>query len=323
MSRAYGEPGRLVRGVTMTPHVDGEWRWSGWNSLHFHPRTQSGALAPATTYTISLEKADIPAAMALNVRQVTFTTQGEGVMPGKETVWIDPSANEAHGISIPLTFIWPQDTGRVEKSLSLSADNGVVLANPRLAWNATNDGVVVSALVRRLGDKPGRVTVRMDSMPAYTLEEGRRILHKKPLAHSFGVPGRNSLFSFREIRLAKGHDKNFNLRHELLIKTTLRTSPKDLLAALTVLELPEKAEPGADEPTDWTRYPALSKDDVRLARKIEPVLLSPNEETDSIRLALPIAPERCVLVSVDKKLASQSGIHLEKDVSMVLRAPEA
>lgn len=323
MSRAYGEPGRLVRGVTMTPHVDGEWRWSDWNSLHFHPRTQSGALAPATTYTISLEKADIPAAMALNVRQVTFTTQGEGVLPGKETVWIDPSANEAHGISIPLTFIWPQDTGRVEKSLSLSADNGVVLANPRLAWNATNDGVVVSALVRRLGDKPGRVTVRMDSMPAYTLEEGRRILHKKPLAHSFGVPGRNSLFSFREIRLAKGHDKNFNLRHELLIKTTLRTSPKDLLAALTVLELPEKAEPGADEPTDWTRYPALSRDDVRLARKIEPVLLSPNEETDSIRLALPIAPERCVLVSVDKKLASQSGIHLEKDVSMVLRAPEA
>lgn len=323
MSRAYGEPGRLVRGVEITPHVDGEWRWSGWNSLRFHPRTQSGALAPATTYTISLEKADIPAAMALNVKQVTFTTQGEGVLPGKETVWIDPSANEAHGISIPLTFIWPQDTARVEKSLRLSADNGVVLANPRLAWNATNDGVVVSALVRKLGETPGRVTVHLDSMPAYTLEEGRRVLQKKPLAHAFGVPGRKSLFSFREIRLARGHDQNFNLRHELLLETTLRTSPKDLLAALTVLELPEKAEPGADEPTDWTRYPALSRDDVRKARKIEPVLLSPKEETDSIRLALAIEPERCVLVLVDKKLASQSGIHLEKDVCVVLRAPEA
>ena len=323
MAQAYGEPGKPVRGVRMSPSVDGEWRWNSWNSLQFHPRTQSGALAPATSYRISLEQADIPAAMVLDRREVTFTTQGQAVMPGKETVWIDPSASEAHGISLPLSFIWPQDTAAVEKSLRLATSGGVVLANPRLAWNATRDSVVVSALVRKLGEGPGRVTVCLDSMPAYVLRNGRRVLQKGSLAHSFGVPGRNSLFSFREIRLVRGHDKNFNVRHELVLETSLRTQPKDLLAALTILELPERAEPGADKPTDWTRYPALALEDVRNARQVEPTLLSSAGESDHIRLAIPIQPERCVLVHVDKRLASTGGIPLEQDVTMVLRAPRA
>ncbi len=320
MARANGEPGRLVRGMQMTPHVDGEWRWTGWDTISFKPRT---FLAPGTRYTVSLAKADLPAAIVPDRKELTWTSQPEAAMPGRESIWIDPSASEAHGISLPITFIWPQDTQAVEKSLRLETSRGLTLAQPRFAWNATRDSVVVSALVRRLSSQTGRVTLRLNSMPAYHLEEGRRSISQgKTLSHSFGVPGRNALFSFKNISLVKGHDKNFNIRYELVLQTTLRTKPEDVLRYLTVLKLPERAEPGADRATDWTRYTALAVQDVQDAEKLEPVLVSAPGESDTIRLALPLQAERCVLVVLDKKLASVSGIPLQKDVSTVLRAPQ-
>lgn len=321
MARAHGEPGRQVRGMQIKPHVDGEWRWSSWNTISFHPRT---SLAPGTRYTISLAKADLPPAMMLDVTELSWTSQPDAAMPGRESIWIDPSASEAHGISLPVSFIWPQDMQAVEKSLRLETSKGLSLAEPRFAWNATRDSVVISAQVRRLSAQEGRVTLRLEGMPAYHLEDGRRVISKgRTLSHSFGVPGRNALFSFKDIRLVRGHDKNFNIRYELVLQTTLRTMPEEVLRHLTVLELPERAEPGADRATDWRRYPALAVDDVQDAEKLEPVLVSAPGETDTVRLALPIQAERCVLVLIDKTLASVSGIPLQQETAAVLRAPQS
>jgi hypothetical protein len=46
---AAGEEGSLVKGVRMTPPVDGEWRWEDDSTMRFRPKKH---LVPGTTYKI-------------------------------------------------------------------------------------------------------------------------------------------------------------------------------------------------------------------------------------------------------------------------------
>ena len=320
-----GEQGARVRNMKMTPHVPGEWRWTGPQTMQFTPAPQA-ALRPATSYELDVREVPLPPRVQLKSSRIHYTTQPQAVWIGKENIWIDPSKDESHGLSIPLRFIWPVKAGELEQILRLepARGSGLRFGDVRYAWNADRDSVVLSAAIQRLPEQDSRMQLSVAGLPSYSEEHGRRTIaaEDRGARHAFGVPGRGNLLFFRNITLTRGHDKALNARYELELQTSLRIDPAQLGRHLRLLELPEKAQPGADRPTDWTRLPALDLRDVTGSREIVPELLTGSEPTETIRYRLPIRPGRCVLVFVSRELSALSGVRLNRDMAKVLQAPE-
>ncbi|MDO5537527.1 MAG: MG2 domain-containing protein, partial [Desulfovibrionaceae bacterium] len=324
-----GSEGMRAAGVQLTPRTPGEWRWLSPGIMRFTPSTPDGALAPNTRYRIDVGGMRLPPRLRLAQTVVDYVTQPQAASPGEERIWIDPSPAAAHGVSLALTFIWPADRARVEERVRLAPSDsasGLRLGETRYSWSAGGDSVVVSARVLSLPAKDSRISLALGGLPVWSLNRsGERVLREpsgRP-AYSFGMPGTSGLFSFKSISLVRGHDQLLNIRHELDFSTTLRVDPKTLLDALTVVELPEKAEPGAAVPTDWTAMPGLSPRDLEAGRRLEPRLVSGTEPSDRVRVAVPVGAGRCAAVLISGKLASVGGPGLKADVIRILKAPDS
>ncbi len=330
LSETIGLEGRSLRGVKMTPEVPGEWRWLYDGTVRFFPK--DGHLPPDTRFTLDFSKAEFMADVRLARPVETYQTLPQAVRLDRENVWIDPSDKEAHGISIPLSFIWPvggqastkDAVAAMEKAIRLEpSDPGLKLGDIRFAWNPDHDEVVASARILRLADREARIRVSVKNLPSFVQDGGRRYVERgRDAATEFGVPGRGDLFFVKKLEIVKGHDRNLDLRHELVLETSLRVRPKDLLAHMNVVELPEKAEPGALEPTDWTVYPSLGARDLENGKQLSPVLLTGTKETDVVRMSLPVESGRSVVVHIPKDIVSTSGIALKGDFVQILKAPD-
>ena len=319
-----GEQGARVQNMKMTPNVPGEWRWIGPQTMQFTPGAQA-ALEPATSYELDVREIPLPPRIRLKSTKLRYTTQPQAVWIGKENIWIDPSEDESHGLSIPLRFIWPVRAGELEQVLRLEPvrGSGLRLGDVRYAWNTDRDSVVLSAAIQRLPEQNSRMQLSVAGLPSYSEEHGRRTIaaEDRGARHAFGVPGRGNLLFFRNITLTRGHDKALNARYELELQTSLCIDPALLGRHLRLFELPEKAQPGADKPTDWTRLPALDLEDVTGSREIVPELLTGSDPSETVRYRLPIRPGSCVLILVSRELRSMSGVRLAQDTAKVLQAP--
>ncbi len=327
-SPALGNVGSMAKGIAMTPHTQGEWRWISTSSVRFTPATKNGALAPQTKYTIDVSGLALPERVQLSGQKFIYTTQPQAVHIGKERVWIDPSSEGRHGITIPLTFIWPANPEKIEKQITLApanADSGLRLGEPRFSWSADKSGAVLSVRILNMPFASSRAALSLGGLPAYSMEKnkGRVItpVNANRPATSFNVQGKSDLFSVESMNLYRGHDSNLNSRIELEIKTTLRVDPKEVLSHITLCELPEKNEPGASEATDWTKMPSLAPKDIKNSRPLAPVLLSPPVPSDRLRFAVPMQNGRCLLAYLEEGLSSSSGLPLKYGCARVLKCP--
>ncbi len=319
-----GTRGMPVRGVRLTPATPGEWRWEDGFTMRFSPATDGGCLAPDTPDRLDVSGAAIPPRSRLAATAVDVRTQPQAARPGREQIWVDPSPAAAHGVSVPVSFIWPvTDTQAMEKRLRLaSASDGLRLGETRWAWNADRDGVVVSARLLALSREPGRVALSLNGLPAYALQNGSRVVGrpgKEGASWSFGVPGLDNVFTLTEAELVKGRDERLNLRAELVLACSLRFDPQELARNLLVVELPEKAEHGALKNADWTQMPAFASDDLRRGRVLSPVLLSGAGAADRARFSLDLAPGRCVAVIISQDFRSLTDLPLDRKTRRVLR----
>ena len=328
-SPAMGAVGSRAAGIKMTPQTPGEWRWISPSSIRFTPSTASGALKPGTKYNVDISGLALPDRVQLSSQKFSYTTQPQAVSAGTQKIWIDPSAEARHGISIPLTFIWPVNPEAVEKQISLAPayESGLRLGEPRFAWSMDKTSCILSVRILNLPEGNSRAALFLGGLPTfYTHKDGYREITRVSAdthAVSFDVQGKNDLFTVEKMELAKGHDSSLNRQIELTVKTSLRVDPKKLLSKLHLYELPEKLAPGATAPTDWTRMPGIDEKDLAESKVLTPVLLSSADPSDTIRFAVPLQNDRCLLAYALEGLTSVSGLTTNKTKALVLKCPSA
>lgn len=322
-----GQPGALVEGVVMTPDTPGEWRWQHGSSMTFTPEKH---LRPQTTYTISLEKVSLPSRFSVN-RQLTYTTQPQAARTAKETFWTDPSAKGAHAISVPVQFIWPVSPQQMEKGISLQVSNaksGLSFGALRFVWNEKHTEVVVSAPVLSLPKESASAVLRVKGLPDFIEKGGKRTVRKSRAGKAenvetlFSVIGRDRIMNVQNVVVQPAYGQDLEKEYHLVVKTSLRVLPSDLLRHLEVIRLPEKMTPEAGQETDWTKMPAISANDVKRGEKLQPQLLQPADEaTDTITLRIPVGAGRGLLATVKNGLVSTGGLPLTEARRFILTAP--
>ena len=324
-SAAPGEAGTLAEGVTMNPNVPGKWSWRSSNQLHFTPEK---SLEANTRYTVSLENVPLPSRIKMRSKTVVYVTQKQAANVGQETLWIDPSPKGQHAISIPVQFIWPVDPAAMESRIEFGPQDskgGFALGALRCVWNEAHDRVIVNAPVSKLAADSTSVRFALSNMPAYYYDKGlRTIIDKKNTVAGkvFPVTGTNQLMAVKNMELAKDHDSNLDARYVLEVKTSLRVKPSELLAAIDLIELPEKAQSGAGTAANWAAMPALSGADINGGKKLQGTLLSHDSPTDTVRIAVPVASGRYLMAAVKDELRSTGGLKLPRVARFILRAPD-
>ena len=322
-----GQPGTLVEGVRMTPETPGEWRWQYGSHMVFTPEKH---LRPQTAYTISLEKVSLPSRFSVN-RQLTYTTQAQAARIGNETFWTDPSAKGAHAISVPVYFIWPVNTQNMEKDISLQANvvkSGLSFGPLRFIWNEKRTEVVVSAPVISLSGDNTSAVLRVKGVPGFVEKDDKRTVRPAGKASAehvearFAIVGRDHIMNVQNITVKTAYGQGLEKEYHMLVKTSLRVLPSELLRYLEVIQLPEKMTPEAGQETDWTRMPAISANDIKRGENLQAQLLQPADEaSDSITLRIPAGPGRGLLAYVKNGLVSTGGLPLTEGRRFILTAP--
>lgn len=318
----------VVEGIRIQPPVPGYWHWTDWGPLRFTPEHM---LTPGTRYQISLKDMPLPGRIKLSNSTLTYTTQPQAVLIGKETFWIDPSPQGKHAISLPVRFIWPiADTSAMEqrmKATPADTGSGLTLGSARFIWNEDKTSVVVNIPIVRLPAENTRVQFSVEGFSSFQMnDEGQRLLGKKSQPEStrvlFAVTGTTRLLEIKQISLNKEFDANLDTHYVLNVQTTLRVKPSELAKNLDIVELPLKAEPGAAKPTDWKAIPALRSSDIAQGRPLQPTLLSADEPSDVVRFSVQPGAEHYLMVAVKDALTSTGGLKLSAVRRSVLAVPD-
>ncbi|SCM70313.1 MG2 domain-containing protein [Desulfovibrio sp. 86] len=322
-----GQEGRLVEGVHMTPAVPGQWRWSYGSTMSFLPEKP---LSPQTTYSISLDKVPLPSRFEVN-RQVRYTTQPQAVRIGKETFWIDPSPKGAHALSVPVHFMWPVNPQSMEGNISLrpsDAKSGLALGAPRFVWNERRDEVVVSAVVTSLPKDNAAAVISVKGLPGFIEKNNMRMVKGSGGKGQGGseallyVTGRDRIMNVSDIGVRVAYDTGLDKEFHLVVKTSLRVLPSEVLRYLDVVQLPRTITPEAGQEANWAKMPAISATDIANGEKLQPKLVqAADEPTDQVVLRVKAASGRGLLAAVKPGLTSTGGLSLSDVRRFILTVP--
>lgn len=322
-----GPEGHLVEGVQMTPPVAGQWRWEHGSTMVFQSEKP---LKPQTTYAISLDKVSLPSRYEVK-RQVRYTTQPQAVRMGKETFWTDPSPKGANAVSIPLYFIWPVNPQSMEENIVLrpsDSKSGLSLGAPRFVWNERRDEVVVSATVTALPKDNAAAIISVKGLPGF-IEKDNKFIVKTTKTKSPGVSeallyvvGRDRIMNVSDISVKAAYDKGLDKEYQLVVKTSLRVLPSEVLRYLDVVQLPRKITPEAGQEANWEKMPAISAADIAQGEKLHPQLVqAADEPTDTVVLRVKTTGGRGLLTAVKPGLTSTGGFSLSEVRRFILTVP--
>ena len=91
-SRLFGLVSSRVTGISLSPAVEGVWRWEARGALAFTPEEP---WPERTTFKVDLSGLRLPSATTLNTPVIDFTTPPLTMTSGFATFWMDPAVSGA------------------------------------------------------------------------------------------------------------------------------------------------------------------------------------------------------------------------------------
>lgn len=317
-----GKAGQLVEGVQMSPPVPGVWRWINSTSMRFEPKKH---LSPDTAYTISLTGVKLPSRFDL-ARDIVYRSQCQAVSIGSETLWIDPSDQNAHVLSVPVEFVWPVDRKLWEQKIRLAPTSAELrFAQPSLVWNATNDKVVVNARILSLPERNVMTNLTVSDVSPFARKDGQRQINQKlkKAEMQMRISGTSELMKVQEISIEPAYNDNLGRDFQIEVKTSLQTRAGDVAKYLDIIQLPMKSSEGAGTNCNWEAMPAISQADINNGKKLTASLLQPEgENASTVRLSVPAKPGSYLLMAMKGGLPARNGLTLAKVARFIRKVPE-
>ena len=151
-SRQFGLVSSRVTGVSMTPAIEGVWRWEGSGTLSFTPEE---AWPERTAFKIDLSGLKLPAETTLNTPEIDFSTPPLTMTSGHARFWLDPAVSGERALTVEASFSTAiADTNAFEESVKVSAPekSGIVFGKPVFIWNHDRTGLYLKLPLKKLGE---------------------------------------------------------------------------------------------------------------------------------------------------------------------------
>ena len=325
-SRRFGLAASRVAGVSLTPALEGVWRWESPGELAFTPEAP---WPERTSFKIDLSGLRLPSETTLSTPSVDFATPPLTMNAGRANFWMDPAVSGERALTVDVVFSTAvTDTKAFEESITIEVpeQSGIVFASPVFIWNHDRTGLYVKLPVRKLGKAADVRIAFPKAAAAWTAQDGRHPLVKpgfEKAAVNFTVPAAHALYKIGEATLSPQRTETLEQVYELTLRPSLLTKPSDLAAALRVTALPARMNEEAVSPTDWRRAPAVTPD---VLKRGEPVSVTigqdPDAPSDRIRFLLKAKSGDFLHLSLPEGFGPEKHAVLDRTWSTVLSAAD-
>ncbi len=322
-------------GLSVSPAVNGEWRWRDDHTLAFTPAAE---WPYGQRYDVEFERKGFTAPQVrLDRYRIAFDAPAFAASIETNEFYQDPVVAADKKIVSTLLFTQPVDAAALEKRLQLKlyakvSDNLEAEQSPAPTYTVTYDKLKLHAYVNTsqlaVLPKGGRVELHVD--------KGLRALRggnesREPLTASVAVPGLYSL-TVSNMQLTIARDERDTPSQALVIETSQSVTAPEMSSRVKAWVLPtqhpdpkfqaEWEKRAKNQPYRWSEN--LVTPEVLAASEPLPLSYVANErehvEVHSFRLKG--EPRRQVYVQVDKALHSFGGYLMANPVDRVLTIPE-
>lgn len=293
-SRLFGLVSSRVTGVSLSPAVEGVWRWEARGALAFMPEEP---WPERTAFKVDLSGLRLPSATTLNTPVIDFTTPPLTMTSGFATFWMDPAVSGERALTVDALFSTTiADTKAFEASVKVDVPSrsGLTFGKPVFIWNHFRTGFYMKLPVRTLGSATNVRITFPKAAGKWTAADGRHPVVQPGFRQAFvsyTIPAADSLYKMGEASLSPTRTETLEQVYELVLRPSLLTKPSDIVAAMRVTALPARMNEEAVSPTDWRRAPAVTPDVLARGTPV-PVSIAqdPDTPSDSIRLLLKARP---------------------------------
>ena len=262
-SRLFGLVSSRVTGVSLSPAVEGVWRWEARGALAFTPEEP---WPERTTFKVDLSGLRLPSATTLNTPVIDFTTPPLTMTSGFATFWMDPAVSGERALTVDALFSTTiADTKAFEASVKVDVPSrsGLTFGKPIFIWNHFRTGFYMKLPVRTLGNATNVRITFPKAAGKWTAADGRHPVVQPGFRQAFvsyTIPAADSLYKMGEASLSPTRTETLEQVYELVLRPSLLTKPSDIVAAMRVTALPARMNEEAVSPTDWRRAPAVTPD---------------------------------------------------------------
>ena len=325
-SRLFGLVSSRVTGISLSPAVEGVWRWEARGALAFTPEEP---WPERTTFKVDLSGLRLPSATTLNTPVIDFTTPPLTMTSGFATFWMDPAVSGERALTVDALFSTTiADTKAFEASVKVDVPSrsGLTFGKPIFIWNHFRTGFYMKLPVRTLGNATNVRITFPKAAGKWTAADGRHPVVQPGFRQAFvsyTIPAADSLYKMGEASLSPTRTETLEQVYELVLRPSLLTKPSDIVAAMRVTALPARMNEEAVSPTDWRRAPAVTPDVLARGTPV-PVSIAqdPDTPSDSIRLLLKARPGDFLHLALPAGFGPEKGAVLSDGWTTVLAAAD-
>ena len=239
-SRLFGLVSSRVTGVSLSPAVEGVWRWEARGALAFTPEEP---WPERTTFKVDLSGLRLPSATTLNTPVIDFTTPPLTMTSGFATFWMDPAVSGERALTVDALFSTTiADTKAFEASVKVDVPSrsGLTFGKPVFIWNHFR---TVFYMKRTLGNATNVRITFPKAAGKWTAADGRHPVVQPGFRQAFvsyTIPAADSLYKMGEASLSPTRTETLEQVYELVLRPSLLTKPSDIVAAMRVTALPSR-----------------------------------------------------------------------------------
>ena len=291
---APGQSGSVPSGVSLTPALEGEWRWTSSTTMRFVPKRAWGA---GVRYTLSLAKLPLPPRAQLNRKSSTFDMWPLSALTSKGQFWVDPHPQGERAASFDVRFSTVPDKAIIERDVQVQGSQGMRLGKPQFVWSDNDSRCLIKAPIVQMPSQPGSLQLTIRGVKRLTHGDNNNITYTPSLeaGGTLGIPAGQSLLTVKgSFDSATG--ASLGEEYVLTLESSLLVRPDEVLKAIKAVELPLKNSNEALRDYAWANAPRISPEDIAKGRPLTlEALQTPTAPATKLRFRVPVAAGHYVL----------------------------
>jgi uncharacterized protein YfaS (alpha-2-macroglobulin family) len=333
---------RARTGITMTPDMAGEWRWSGDYELTFRPKK---SWPTRQDYQLTFDKTIFPEQVVLKNGSYSVTTEALTPKVTSMEFFQDPNAVEKKGVTTTIMFNSPVAAEELKKHLVFTLEElteevapnkrKVIAQAERLPFDLKLDAngteAVVTTPLQVLPDKERWLRVKVTSGLNATAG-GKPFAEDKSEPHRFeqrvAVPSRYSYARINSVEARIIKNERFEPEQVLIITTNVPVATEELSQHLTLHQLPKDKPAASSSYSPKKDYAWTSSYEVtdELLQKSAPVPFTLKPTADAFStlhsIKLNTAAGRWLYVRIAQGMNAKNEYVFERDHNDTVLVPE-
>ncbi len=319
----------VAKGITISPAIEGEWKWVADNHLVFVPKAD---WAVGEKYAVKMDRSLFPDHVKPSSHTYTFKTPPFKAELINAEFYQDPEDPKIRKVVATVRFTHPVDAASFEKRVSLRRSDqktgflgiGAETYPFTVSYDKYKGEAYIHSKPMDIPEKSMAMYVTVDS--GVRAERGGPETEKK-IEQAVVIPGKYTFLQIESVELTLVRNERYEPEQVIVVQTTAGVQESEIVKNLTVSVLPQDlpAVPGRESIKNyhWSDPAIIGPEVLALSQNLKLAPLPRDREYAVLHSFKYNAPAgRYLSVKLNKGIQAFGGYLLAKEYDVISRVPE-